>query len=188
MKVSNKKVLLIGLLLALILIAYFRFDDNKKKVSALDPSMVEKLELMRGHIVDTQLKLTEIIPANKFESESSKLVVYYHSYDCTNCVNKLMEIIIEIRSLSSTPKIYVISNELENRETLKNHLIAVPFFVDSVGKFPKKIHNSYSPVILYLDKNNIVNELLHVTTPLYIEGQKRFSKALNISPLTTNNL
>ena len=182
MIVSSRKAILLGLsIVAIVLVIHFQFNKNKDQISTLDPSMVEKLELMRGQLVGTKLNITKIIPASKFESDSSKLVVYYHSFDCTHCVNKLMGIVTEIKSLFPALSIYSISDKLENSEMLKKHSIEIPFFVDEAGQFPKWTYNSYSPVILYLDEDKTIREVYHATTPVFEKGRSRFFKFLDKS-------
>lgn len=180
MSAFNKKNFIIALILAAIVVfLMLQFNTNKEKISQLDPSTIEKLELMRKNLKGAKFDIIKTISEDRLQTNSPKLIAYYHSYDCSNCVHKVMDAITNLDSLHPNLPIYIISNELESKEQLVNNNIDAPFITDKEGQFQTQINYSYSPVIFYLDKDQVVKELYHATTPTFQRSYTRFISVLD---------
>lgn len=177
----NKKYFIVGLLSVLaIIVIVFQLNKTKEKVYQLDQARIDKLEIMRESLIGKKFaKLSDIISDKNQSSDMVKIIAYYQTNDCPSCVNKLMNAISDIEFTHAAILVYVVSDNLDNMNYLVKHNIKAPFFTDGNGEFQKWINYSYSPVLLYLDKNNIIKEVYHATTPIYKEGRKRFFKFLS---------
>ena len=172
--------LILGLLLLIVVsLVIVQFNKNKEELAQLDSTTINKLELMRESLIGKEFSdINTIIPEEKYVPASSKLIGYYHSYDCGGCVNKLKNVVIQVDSIKSDIAIFLVSNNLDNVYPVTGHDIELPYFVDKQGAFQKWTNFSYTPLLLYLDENEIIREVYYPTTPSYQKSRSRFFEYL----------
>lgn len=179
-KYKNRSFLIVFIVITVaVILVIVQYNSTQVEIAQLKKSEVEQFELMREMLTGQNLsKLNEILVIEDQSLDTAKILLYYATNDCSSCVEKSMNLITEFYSEDFSVPIYVISNNLDNKRFLIDNLIEVPFFVDSKDRFQKWINFSYSPVFLYINKNQTIEEVYHVTTPIYQEGRSRFFEYL----------
>lgn len=182
MKLQNKKVTTVLLLLIAAIFLFVLVYNSDIEVFKLDPSRIDKLERIRKKLVGIKLaKIDSLLVGNSVVKSQTLIIAYYNSNDCLSCIKKLKNTIAIIDSTYSAIPLYLISNDADNINLLADYSITDPFIVDHEDKLPKWINYSYSPVLLLLNKEHEIQELYHVTSPLYKKGKSRFFEYLKAS-------
>lgn len=121
MKFKKKSVLLICFTIILLIIIKISFNANEKKLNKVTENRISRLESMRKSLIGKQLtKLSDVITKKDFQTnDSAKIILLYHTNDCTSCVEKALKVLSNVSLLYVDLPLFVISNEAENFNQMK---------------------------------------------------------------------
>lgn len=147
-----------------------RNEKDKKIRDEMKNALILKLQNKSSRLNGIQIKSLSRVLGDSLNGKE-KIVFYYSGSDCGTCVKKGFNMINDINKMVHSISTYIIATKANISFDQDAYDYSHYIYEDEMGLLRKELKYFYTPVLIYLDTNNVVLKL-HFPIPYEDEGSR----------------
>ena len=165
----------------LIITSFFVFfifllscNQNRQKITEEPVLTIE--ERLQDRFINRNLASANTILFSGKAVDDKKILLVYTGFDCQSCVDRGFQVLKKLRSENNSHKVFVISTNANiGLDQARNEYYDF-VYSDSQELIRMELNFIYTPVILVLDKDNVI---IHLNFPKTNSDEREMIKQIN---------